>query len=229
MLWKSCPVASERRWRGALVLAHNRQELLDQALAAIQPQVDSVMVVDNASDPRMVVPEGVGTMYVPDQPPNLSRFWNMGLDFFVAWFSGRPHDVAVLCDDAVAPPGWFTAVTQAMRDTGAVVGCSNPWGTLHEPRVKTAPDRDVVGRMPGWAWIKDGGSPIRADERLMYWYGDTSIDFNARRSGGMVMIGGYAVANLRPDHFLAIKPELAVQAAKDAATYASIEGSVPWP
>ena len=113
-----------RRGRGAFILAHGRQELLNRAIDAIRPQVDTVMVCDNASEPRLTVPEGVGLMFVPDQPPNLAKFWNIGLDFFAYWFhaQGWPYDVAVLCDDAIVPEGWFTAVTQAMRETGASAG-----------------------------------------------------------------------------------------------------------
>lgn len=220
------------RGRGTLVLAHNRQELLDQTIAAIRPQVDTVMVIDNASDPKLIVPEGVGSMYVPDQPPVLSRFWNMGLDFMANWYTsqgrGRDYDVAVLCDDAIAPPGWFSAVTQGMRETGATVGCSNPWGISHPPVLKTEPDRDIAGRMPGWAWIMDGTSSLRSDERLHWWYQDTKLDWDARRLNGMVMIGGYAVSNEQIGHFTNIKPELGEQAGRDGEMFVEIEGWRPW-
>lgn len=220
------------RGRGGLILAHNRQELLNKAIEAIRPQVDTVMVLDNASDPKLVVPEGVGSMFIPDQPPVLSRFWNMGLDFMANWYQsqgrGKDYDVAVLCDDAIAPPGWFGAVIQGMRETGATIGCSNPWGAVHPPVLKTQPDGDIAGRMPGWAWIMDGASSLRSDERLCWWFLDTKIDWDARRLNGMVMVGGYAVSNEQPGHFTNAKPELNEQAGRDGQMFAEIEGWRPW-
>jgi hypothetical protein len=228
---ESLDVETERRrGRGALIVAHNRQELLDQTIAAIRPQVDTTMVLDNASDPKLTVPEGVGTMYVPDQPPNLAKFWNMGLDFYAHWYGkqGWEYDVAILCDDAPVPDGWFAAVTEAMRGTGAVVGCSNPWGHAHAPVLKTEPDRDIAGRMPGWAWVTAGSAGLRADERLHWWYQDTKVDWDARRSGGMVMIGGYPVSNQRPNEFTVSRPDLNEQAGRDGEMFAQIEGWRPW-
>lgn len=220
------------RGRGALILAHNRQELLNQTIEAIRPQVDTIMVIDNASEPTLEIPEGVGSMYLADQPPVLSRFWNIGLEWMVRWYQaqgrGRDYDVAVLCDDAIAPAGWFSAVTQGMRETGATVGCSNPWGTQHAPILKTAPDRDIAGRMTGWAWITDGEQDLRADERLHWWWQDTKLDWDARRMRGMVMVGGYLVSNEQPNHFTNVKPGLGEQAGRDAAVFAEIEGYRPW-
>jgi glycosyltransferase involved in cell wall biosynthesis len=220
------------RGRGALILAHNRQELLDQTVAAIRPQTDTIMVIDNASEPKLTVPEGVGSMFIPEQPPVLSRFWNIGLDWFVQWYDsqgcGLNYDVAVLCDDAPAPEGWFTAVTEAMRETGAAIGCSNPWGHGHAPVLKTQPDRDIMGRMPGWAWITKGSLGLRADERLHWWFQDTKIDWDARRMGGMVMIGDHPVPNQRPNEFTAARPDMAEQAGRDGEMFAVIEGWRPW-
>lgn len=226
----------KRRQRAATVLTHNRQELLLICLEALRLQVDEILVIDNASDPPALIPPSwqsfqggnVTLLQDPEQPPNLSRMWNLGIDYFVDKHEGVV-DIAVVCDDAIVPAGWFDAVTHGMRQTGAVIGCSNPWGWPHPPRLKTAPDRDVMGRMPGHAWIIDGSRGVRADERFRYWYGDTKIDTDARRAGGMVMVGGFPVPNMKPDDFITKVPGLAEQAAADAAMYAAIEGATPWP
>ena len=226
--------------RYAIILTHNRPELLRECVEAIGPQVDHVIVIDNASSPPVSIsnlPNGQArlfALYVPDQPPNLSRLWNLGLnkvEFIrdIHRLSREdPWYVAFLCDDAIAPPGWYDAVTAAMRETGATAGCSNPWGTEHPPRVKTAPDGDIAGRMPGWAFVLDGSKGIRADERLQWWWNDTMLDFDARRCGGMVMIGGYLVPNREPNHYTNTKPELGEQAGRDGEMFAQIHGSRPW-
>lgn len=223
---------TETRNRGCLIVAHNRQELLDQCIEAIWPQVDDVLVIDNASDPELKVsyrPEApVRLQYIPDQPPVLSRFWNHGINFFRDLYGNEPWDLAVLCDDALPPVGWFDAVTAAMRSTGAAVGCSNPYGGFHDPILKTWPDSDIVHRMPGWAWIMDGSKPLKANESMAWWWFDTDFDFNARRLGGMVMIGGYGVPNQRPNEYTNGKPELGAQAGRDGEAFMKLWGSRPW-
>jgi glycosyltransferase involved in cell wall biosynthesis len=224
--------------RAALILTHNRQELLDQAVAAIMPQVDIVLVIDNASDPRATVNKDVNLLYVPDQPPNLANLWNRGFDWFKAiralrrdyqkLYCDQGMDIAMLCDDAIVPEGWFAAVTAAMRQTGAATGCSNPWGTPHEPRVKTAPDSDIAGRMVGWAYVIDADKELRADESMRWWWQDTSLDFESRLNGGMVMVGGYPVPNSRPGEYTNIVPGLGEQAGRDAEAFVARWGYRPW-
>jgi len=225
------------RLRGALILTHNRQELLDQCIAAIAPQVDVVLVIDNASSPPAVVPNFVHLLKVPDQPPNLSNLWNRGFQYFERYRKwnypdeGRPDpglDIAMLCDDAIVPEGWFAAVTEGMRLTDAAAGCSNPWGNSHPPFVKTAPDADITNRMTGWAWVLDHDRGLQADERLRWWWCDTQFDWAARRAGGMVMVGGYPVPNVLPGEYTNIKPELGAQAGIDRNTFVEIEGWAPW-
>lgn len=228
--------------RYAIILTHNRPELLSECVAAIAPQVDRVLVIDNASDPPVdpsmdAFSSGkVQVHYVPDQPPNLAMLWNIGFgivefDFQRANLRGDEPGlwpVAVLCDDSIVPDGWFAAVTDAMAATGAAAGCSNPWGRDHPPQLKTAPDADIIGRMPGWAFILDGTKGLRADESMHWWFFDSDLDWQARQAGGMVMIGGYPVPNRLPNDYTNRKPELAEQAGRDAAAFEAKHGWRPW-
>ncbi len=218
--------------RFAVILTHNRPELLQECVAAITPQVDVVIVIDNASDPPVdetTLPDIV-LMPVAEQPPNLARMWNLGIDMSILMALNDDPDlyIAFLCDDAIAPSGWFAAVTEAMAATGAAAGCSNPWGNAHPPQLKTAPDSDLMGRMVGWAFVLDASKGLRADERLRWWWQDTMIDWAARGAGGMVMIGGYPVPNRLPNDFTCNVPGLGEQAARDGDMFAQIHGSRPW-
>lgn len=215
------------RGKAALILTHNRQGLLYNAIAHIQPQVDHVLVIDNASDPPAVVPEGVALATLPEQPPNLSRLWNFGLDYYAGFFGQQPWDIAVLCDDTVPPDGWFDAVTAAMRETGATVGCTNPWGVPHAPKVKRRPDGDIAGRMIGWAFVLDGTSGLRADENMTFWYLDTDLDFQARQLGGFVMVGGFPVPNVHPGEYTATG-RYNKQIERDRDAFAAKWGYLPW-
>lgn len=215
-----------------MILTHNRPDLLAAAVTAAAAQVDTVLVVDNASTPPVGNLDHLGgadiiVWHVPDQPPNLARMWNDALTR-LALHHGQPRYVAMLCDDTTIPPGWMQAVTAAMDATGAVAGCSNPWGHQHDPRVKTAPDHDIMGRMPGWAFVLDTKAHLRADETMRWWWLDTDLDFQARQAGGMVMIGGFAVPNHRPGEYTNTKPELGEQAGRDREAFVAKWGWAPW-
>ena len=225
--------------RFAIILTHNRPQLLKECVAAVGPQCDVVIVIDNASQPAVeveMVDAGFGASYrtllvtVPDQPPNLAALWNVGFDLANNIRADEPGPwwIAVLCDDALVPDGWYQAVVDAMTATGAAAGCSNPRGLPHPPQVKTAPDGDIFGRMPGWAFILDGTKQLRADETMHWWFSDTSLDFTARQAGGMVMIGSHPVPNRLPNDFTNSKPELAEQAGRDRQRFAEVWGFVPW-
>ncbi len=229
--------------RYAVILTHNRPELLRQTWCAVGPQVDMVIIIDNASDPPVNYQEFhalewfTAVMAIPDQPPNLSKLWATGIEHAMMLHAAQvgvdaagPPFVAVLCDDAPPPDGWFEAVTQAMRETRAPLGCSapEPFGWFGPPRVKIAPDSDLTGRLCGWAWILDPVSSVRPDPRFEWWWGDSSMDWDARAAGGMVMIGTHSVPNLRPNDFTGAKPELMAQSGKDGERFAEKYGSRPW-
>lgn len=230
--------------RFAIILTHNRPAELARCLEAIAPQVDAILVIDNASDPPVLFQDlsaavlrgtchsTIRLHHVPDQPPNLARLWNVGFDMVCAVSEAagfQQWDIAVLCDDAVPPPGWFEAVSTSMRAKGAAIGASSPWVTSQGAiDVKREPDGDLMGRMPGWAFVIAGERGLRADESMHWWWLDTDLDWQARAAGGMVMIGGYPVPNDRPNDFTINVPGLAEQAGRDGETFARKWGSRPW-
>src|SRR5690349_13846488 len=219
------------RGRAAFIVAHNRQELLNQTIAAIEPQVDVVIVLDNASDPPLEVGEGIHLLFVERQPPNLAMWWNIGMNMADRYFrldKNQPYDLAILCDDAIVPEGWFDAVTQAMREANAAAGSSSPWGHPFGTIYKDRPDNHIMHRMCSWAFIVDGTTRVRADESMHWWWFDSDLDFRLRQSGGTVLIGTHPVANAQPNHYTNVKPELGEQAGRDRATFAAKWGGTPW-
>ncbi len=129
--------------------------MLRDCIASIWPQVDVLIVIDNASDPPVdrtalpIVDDLLLVLAVDEQPPNLSRLWNLGIDTatLMAIDDGPEFHIAILCDDTAVPAGWFDAVTGAMTQHGAAAGCSHPddWSPGHLV-VKTAPDGDTPCR-----------------------------------------------------------------------------------
>lgn len=223
--------------RFACVITHNRPELLRQTWEAIGPQVEMVIILDNASDPpvdhRFLHASGWRTavVKVPDQPPNLSKLWRLGITLITGLLIGQDnkHDahIAMLCDDAPPPAGWYEAVVEAMRSTGAAIGASSPWGWSGPPRIQTAPGGNIAERMPGHAWILDPSSSVRPDEQFEWWWGDTDIDFRARQNGGMVMIGTHPVHNIHPNEF-SNRPEQQAQTGRDTDRFVARWGPRPW-
>lgn len=233
--------------RVAVVPTHNRPVELARLLDAIAPQCDAVVVVDNASDPPVSLPRkhwgpgGPGVEHVgmvqhvirdEEQPPNLSRLWNVGIDFareIVGPLAGEPYDVGVFNDDADVPPGWWDTVSTALREhPTAAVAHTHTYGEPTRPAA-FHDDRSPMHlheRMCPWAFVMRGELSLRSDEALRWWWFDTDFEVRARRAGGVLSVPGPQVANTGANSST-VGP-LAEQAGRDRARYAEIHGSNPW-
>lgn len=233
--------------RIAVVATHNRPAELARLLDAIVSQCHAVFVVDNASTPPVVLPDWHHGVPVPgeevlgmrqfvirdeEQPPNLSRLWNVGLAAAREYVRGGDyigHDVAVLNDDAVPPPGWWDAVSGALRATGSAAASADPFSTLAPGEwrhiVNSFPA--VAHRITGWAFMLRGEwDGARFDERLRWWYQDDSISYRAQYAGGVVHVGGFEVPNTGAN--TSTVGALAEQAGRDRAMFVQIHGRQPW-
>ena len=221
--------------RYAIILTHNRPELLAQCVAAIRLQADVTIIIDNASEPA-VAPEdfpleGGGPFLLindPLQPPNLSYLWNRGFDAVSRLNNSPQWDVAVLCDDVTVPEGWFDTVSTCMRDHGAAAGSTHQWREVGQPILKQLPDRDLQNRMCGWAFVLAGEKRIRADEDLMWWWCDTDLDWQARGNGGMVICPGPVAKNIHPNEWTSRIPLLNQRSGLDSEVFARKWGGRPW-
>jgi glycosyltransferase involved in cell wall biosynthesis len=236
--------------RAAVIPAHNHVDTLRTLVEALAPQVDLIVVVDNASDPPITAEmlggpsEHLLIHRDEEQPPNLSRLWNEGLECARLWLFDRPGvnkvnghqitmdrwDVAVFNDDAIVPPGWFDAVATPLREhPTAVVACTPAYGDPYRPPLlKAVPDGDLYNRMTPWAFVTKGEVGLRGDERLRWWWGDTRFDFEARRAGGVLHVPGPQVVNARANQATNANPALGEQAGRDRAMFEQIEGRCPW-
>lgn len=211
--------------RCAIVLAHQRPALLEHVTAAIAPQVNYLIVVDNASDPPLNPTQPEVDRYElvrdPTQPPNLARMWNQQLDRISHVMEQKEvatWDVAVLCDDAIAPPGWFDAVADGLRAWGAGAASTHSYHPVVDAYLLTQLTNGG-DRMCPWAFILPGERGLRADETMRWWYCDTDLDWQARQSGGTVVVPGQVVRNERIGDWTNRKPELGAQAHADGVTF----------
>jgi hypothetical protein len=239
--------------RSAVVATHNRRKELYRCVEALSTQCGHIVVIDNATDPPLGHDEAdalaimravadphtcvLDTIRDDEQPPNLSRLWNRGLDRVADhWRSyhravgTQPHwDVAVVNDDATVPPGWFDALAGPMRALDAMAASHGEfigpeWG---EVLLGPSAPLSVTTRLAGWAFILRGEwGGARFDERLRWWYSDDLLSLRAREAGGLLHIGGLRVLNEHADK--STTGALAEQAGRDRATFIEITGRQPW-
>jgi hypothetical protein len=215
--------------RYAIIPTRNRPTELAALVTELHAQNVHPVIVDNGSDPPASPPAACTVIVDYEQPPNLARLWNVGLDHVAALAAEAGQtvwDVAVLNDDAEVSSGWFTACATAMRAGPAVVACSGPHGPVSAPILKTAPDRDVMTRMCPHAFVTRGEAGLRADESMRWWFFDTDLDHRARLSGGVLIIPGYPTVNRCANS--STVGVLAEQAGRDRETFAAKHGAAPW-
>lgn len=234
--------------RVAVVPTHNRPKELARLLDAIAPQCDRIIVIDNASDPpvpkfqidewpagRSGEPHSCWIKVVRDaeQPPNLSRLWNVGIDIAAQLCRDRrmvpAYDVAIFNDDADVPPGWWDIVSGALRaHPTAAVAHTHTYGNPGRPArfSDAAAPMDLPERMCPWAFVTRGELGLRGDERLRWWWGDSLFEIRAREAGGVLAVPGPQVANTGAN--TSTVGVLAEQAGRDRETFRQIVGFLPW-
>jgi len=211
------------------IIPSNGRECLRQCFEAILPQVDWVMII--RTDRTTLGWEGYVTgkssvTTVADQGINISKWWNVGLQWVhdYDWQQGK-YDVAILNDDTIVPEGWFDAVAGQMRDKRAVGASSgSPIGmpVLHS---RSGP-RPLDQRMQGFAFIVAGETGIRADEQFAWYCGDDDLEWRLSASGGVVVIPGFPVQHLHPN--AQVTPEIHELIAKDMQSFVDKWGTRPW-
>lgn len=215
------------------IIPTNGRECLKDCLQAIEPQVDSLILIYTTPwHEKEIRPRPLHGVAVRDlRPPNISRWWNQGLELAQTVMGmlgedepGR-YDVAIINDDVIVPPGWFDAVCSGLREYAAAAACSGGGSVF--PLVQRDPGAVPLDRrMQGFAFMLAGEKNIRANEDLRWYFSDDYIDWVAREQGGMVMIPGYSVQHLYPNGQMT--GELHQMCAEDAGKFQSLWGRMPW-
>lgn len=217
-----------RRISCAVIITRDRPEEFAQCLRAIWPQVDHVIVISHGTEyARDHHADGISVIDYAPEIPNISMMWNLGLLEAEAGAYAEPHDVAVLNDDAVVPPGWFDRITDEMRATGAVLGCSDQHGHTVSQHLRTFDRPDIRRRLTGFAFVLDSESGLRLDEQFRWWWGDTDLDWRARQAGGLIIVPGIPVQH-PPNGGGTTTGVLARIAREDRDRFIAKWGSAPW-
>jgi GT2 family glycosyltransferase len=195
---------AKRDWtvpRYAIIPTHNRPELLTALVTSLGRQCDRIVVLDNASEPavdeeQLQTAAGVPVLVLRDeeQPPHLSRYWNVMLDAVAESADSDVYDVAILNDDSVMPAGWYDACATPLREhETAVIAHTTPT----TPALLTELHNRPNNRMTPHAFVIRGELGHRADESMRWWYFDTDLDLRARQAGGVLSVPGPQVVNSR--------------------------------
>jgi hypothetical protein len=220
------PVAERAAYRFAVVPTHNRPDRLLSLVTSLNTQADTIIVLDNASDPPVdhaalqaaADKTSVSVLSDPEQPPNLSRFWNVLFDWCAEASTDLERwDVAVFNDDAQVPAGWYDTVSTALRGHETAVVAHTGTVALHREDVVTTVDYERHRRMCPWAFVVKGEAGLRSDESMRWWYFDDDFNRRAALAGGVLAVPGPLVVNS-----LAVQSTtgvLAEQADRDRATF----------
>lgn len=220
--------APERAWtvpRYACIPTHNRPARLLSLVASLGTQCDRIVVLDNASNPPVDVAKLeaaaskalVEVIRDEEQPPHLSRFWNVMLDACAhdaAEHEHEQYDVAVFNDDAVVPAGWYDACANGLRaHPTAVVAHTSPT----TPDLLTELHLDHGNRMTPHAFVVRGEVGMRSDESMRWWYFDNDFDWRARQNGGVLSVPGPLAVNALAN--TTTRGPLAEQAERDRVAF----------
>lgn len=225
----------------AVITTHNRPDDLRDCVSAIVDQVHSTMIIDNASNPPVSIRAFSGmevdtVIRDEEQPPNLSRLWNEGLEWSRGWAAEHRHtrwDTLILNDDFIAGPHFVERLQNALRADRCVVASpyaySNTVGPERVDVYETAGTLANLGtRMAGFAFLLRGESGTRADESIKWLYGDDDVAQQACATGGRAVVHGLSWAHRHPDGSTLTNPLLAEQGGHDRATFVAKWGFQPW-
>lgn len=217
----------------AVVTTHNRNRMCQDLVRQLTDEEVEVVVVDNASA-QPFRSNVARVIHDWTQPPNLSAFWNMGLNY-----THMSHErsweiddyvVAVLNDDLVLPPRFVQTLGEAIKESGCDIAFPDQFGVGSNVINQKPPGtcQDLTRRMTGFAFAIKGSSGLRADTSLRYWYGDDDLEMQARQKNGLILVGGLKVNHLDENGFFSKSPALQRQAERDRVTFVEKWGFQPW-
>lgn len=225
-----------------VIPTRNRHDMLKNCIHSISPvgdehkdNVQDIIVVDNLSDPpipQTLVGPNIHITPCYEDPPNISKLWNIGIDMARSWANHRMQpefNIAILNSDVICPEGWIAGMSDGLRKYNATLAYPDQHGNPSAPiKHVVAGPISLYERITGFAFMLRGETSIRLNEDLAWWYGDDDLDWRCRELGGAVLLPGLVVEHLDPNGSTNRRPELMEQAGRDRETFQKIWGTTPW-
>lgn len=217
-----------------VVVPSEGRDSLRDCLVSLRGQVDGIVIVANggyrpggdlwkwAGDVPLIVDEDAS----PDR--NISRWWNLGIDRVA--YEIKPltvWNVLVINDDVVVPSGTVATLASRMRSYRASMAYPNQ-ADGNEVLWTRATQINLHHRITGYCFMLAGEQGLRADESLVWWFGDDDLDWRAREMNGALLVPGCAVEHSSPNGYTQANMDLQVQAGRDRVTFAAKWGKTPW-
>lgn len=209
-----------------VITTHNRHDMLHDLLADV-PR-DRTVIVDHRSEPR--IREHVKHVIRCDCEPNISHLWNLGLDVVDAYAHNTDYTVTVLNDDLRIPPGTLEALHETVFEKDVDAAFPDVHKTLPPGAVgilNESGPHNLHYRMTGYCFTLRGDARYRADESLVWWYGDDDLEWRAADGRGVARVGGLTVEHLTPNASLN-DSVLVEQTGRDRVTFIEKWGEPPW-
>jgi hypothetical protein len=187
------------RWGGTnvwVVIPAARQHLdhVEACLDALGNFGNHVVVVTNGHDPIQQRELPVHVVHDKQPDVNISRWWNLGLEWIAAADSS-PHHVLIMNADARILTEGVARLSLALDEhpDACMAGPMRGRSVHHETR------HGFLGfeqRIPGFCFMLASRSGLRADEQFQWWAGDDDLEWRARRQGGTLLVGPIEYAHL---------------------------------
>jgi len=120
---------------------------------------------------------------INDRGLNISHWWNLGISYIreKMFDVEGEYTVAILNDDVILPDDWQEVIEKAIKD--GATGASG--GRPSNPKA-----------IQGFAFMLNGRDDMSADERFVWWYGDTDLQLQCEQERGFTIVPGVDVPNL---------------------------------
>jgi hypothetical protein len=161
-----------------------RRQYLADIINESQISPEKIVIVHTVESEPI---EGVNNIW-DLEPVNIQRWWNRGID--VARTFGADY-IAVLNDDLRLKNNPINKIAYEMNKLKAVLGYPLPY----------------TGAIPGYCWVLDVKSNIRADENFRWWYGDDDIRIRAALQGEIAYVP-VEVEHIHPNHLTSTNEDL---------------------
>ena len=134
--------------------------------------------------------------------------------------------VGVFNDDLTLPPGLLADFARKLQQDGSSAVYAHP--TTDLPNMTDHDPWHLGNRMVGYAFALRGGDGLRADEDLLWWWGDSDLDWRARQKRGVSALGVPSLQHHDPNGYTNRNSELTAQAGRDRETFHRKWGFLPW-
>lgn len=198
--------------------------MVNEALDVLGDLANHAVVVTNGLHPPTNYEiRGVHLVYDRTEGINISRWWNLGLDW-IEEHDDEFHHVLVMNADTRIKMDGVLELSHAMDMHPRVVMAGPMTGrgihVEHRPGFL-----GFERRIPGYCFMIGSRNRIRVDEQFEWWCGDDDLEWRAREQGGTALVGPIQFRHLGDG---IPRDKLAEIAAQDVLRFEAKWGIRPW-